>query len=333
MHETCLLSVVLRSDQQQIISIRHLAERPEIIQWRTLVLVAIDVVLILKALAYAVNVFWLMVYGPRVVARINSAMDQNRLKTLSALDLFVRRIENRGCEPIEEGRRPEEKPIAKLRLVRPARKPITKRSHPKTYAIVNIAAATPVLLMWTGFPVLFVFAKGAPVLAVVTTVALLCGVATASFLMAPIAHICMGSYDVHNAGLQPYARRYRKWAAREVEADRNSILLYFLAIFFVVSSTYALCYNILYTLQSEKFHASFMAFNMTNPDPNFLTWLYYSATTAATVGYGDIYPVNHWAQLVVIAQILSGPVLITWLLATVLTEQRRPPSTHKRGVR
>jgi hypothetical protein len=328
----CLIGSAAHAGHRQLIGIRHFTERPPLVQWRTLVLAMIIAALGLKAFGYLVNIVWLMVYGPRVVARIHTAMDEGRLSSDGARDIFVRRLENYGSSEVGEGRRAADKRIARLRFVRPARRPSTKAAWPRLYRFMNVAAATPVLLSATGLITATIIARGAPVWPTVTTVALLCGVATASFVIAPIAHICMGSYDVHSAGLQPYVRRYRKWAPEGVQGGRNPILLYFLAVFFVVTFTYALCYNILYILEDEQFSARFDAFHLSNPDPNLLTWLYYSATTAATVGYGDIYPVNHWSQLVVIAQIFSGPVLITWLLATVLTDQARSPRSPRKAL-
>jgi len=50
-----------------------------------------------------------------------------------------------------------------------------------------------------------------------------------------------------------------------------------------------------------------------------LTAMYLSVTTLATVGYGDIHPVADGARVAVMLQILTGPLLLSWLLATFLS--------------
>jgi len=45
-------------------------------------------------------------------------------------------------------------------------------------------------------------------------------------------------------------------------------------------------------------------------------FIYYSAITIATVGYGDIYPVHAFARVFVIAEVLSGALLVIFLVSS-----------------
>lgn len=47
-----------------------------------------------------------------------------------------------------------------------------------------------------------------------------------------------------------------------------------------------------------------------------LDFIYYSAITIATVGYGDIYPIHIFARVFVLAEVLSGALLVIFLVSS-----------------
>jgi len=54
-----------------------------------------------------------------------------------------------------------------------------------------------------------------------------------------------------------------------------------------------------------------------------IDWLYFSVTTMATIGDSEIRPTSTWAQVAVIAQLSTGPLLLSWLIA-VFASQGQP---------
>jgi hypothetical protein len=49
---------------------------------------------------------------------------------------------------------------------------------------------------------------------------------------------------------------------------------------------------------------------------SFTDFIYYSAITIATVGYGDIYPVHIIARFLVVIEVLSGALLVIFLISS-----------------
>lgn len=45
-------------------------------------------------------------------------------------------------------------------------------------------------------------------------------------------------------------------------------------------------------------------------DDSFFSSLYYSTVTFTTLGYGDIYPITHWGQTIVILEVVSGYIVL-----------------------
>jgi hypothetical protein len=68
------------------------------------------------------------------------------------------------------------------------------------------------------------------------------------------------------------------------------------------------------------------AFTITTSGRSALTWLYFSAVAVSTVGFGDIHARSSAAQAVVLVQTLSGPLLLSWLVASVSSHASMPGS-------
>jgi voltage-gated potassium channel Kch len=87
--------------------------------------------------------------------------------------------------------------------------------------------------------------------------------------------------------------------------------LYFLWLVYVSIVGYALAYQYLQWIDPGAFQTLISGSGLIN-------WLYFSAVTTATVGFGDIVPKTEWAQALTLSQILTGPLLLSWLIAVFL---------------
>jgi hypothetical protein len=99
------------------------------------------------------------------------------------------------------------------------------------------------------------------------------------------------------------------WAvSRDRGANRS---VYFLLLVFVSVVGYAVLYT--------SIHAGHpTAFDTGSDDTSIIGWIYFSATTVSTVGYGDIHPHTAIAAFSVTCQIASGPLLLAWLISVLV---------------
>lgn len=91
----------------------------------------------------------------------------------------------------------------------------------------------------------------------------------------------------------------------------SNVAVYFLALIYVAVLGFAGLYSAIYAAHPTAFHVS--------PAQSGFTWLYFSATTISTIGFGDVYPHAPGAQIAVLCQIAAGPLLLSWLVAILLT--------------
>jgi hypothetical protein len=144
------------------------------------------------------------------------------------------------------------------------------------------------------------------ILAVATATA-----ATVHLLTAVLRRLVLGADDSQAHDVRPAGFAFSKdWA---VSVDEGSNLpLYFLGLVFLSVVAFAALYAGLDATSAHSFTTGDLA-------PSALNWLYFSMTTVATVGYGDVHAHSVVAQLSVIWQIATGPLLLSWLLAVFLT--------------
>lgn len=69
-------------------------------------------------------------------------------------------------------------------------------------------------------------------------------------------------------------------------------------------------------------HVSFTHPSNMNAVLSPVTATYFSVMTAATVGFGDIYPISPWAQVAVLSQVVSTAAGVT-IFAAYLLQTRR----------
>jgi hypothetical protein len=138
----------------------------------------------------------------------------------------------------------------------------------------------------------------------------------AGISIAGAAFLVLGAFSLAIGGAQALQRRYTKFNRwMQSPAYQHYPLSH------VFSSAYCtiLAFAILYFLVSTHFDAF-------NKPLNFVSSLYFSIVTFATVGYGDIYPVSPYAQLLVSCEIMLSLAYIVFLFslaANYLIESRR----------
>jgi hypothetical protein len=298
----------------------------------SVVLGLLDLLLLLKAIAFVPPTWWLWRHGPNVAARLRfRQVELGQLATLAQRDEATREYENGGADAesytFEDiGPDGQQRVVSFRTLPRlhhfPPRSETFKSRHRIGYIVINALSSTPVLVITVSFAAV-ALAHAAHTAVVVAAVALLAIIASLTLLTAPISRAALGRYDVHWFGLQPYLRRYRVFMHGRYPgptAERDGLVFYFLALVLLSTFTYAACYGLLHALQQQS--PSFQAFHFATEQPrNWVTWLYFSSITVTTVGYGDITADNHWAQLAVAAQVMTGPFLLTWLFAIALSDR------------
>jgi hypothetical protein len=154
-----------------------------------------------------------------------------------------------------------------------------------------------------------------------TTIELIVAIAVATeavihVVTALLRRLILGHHDSRAADVQILSGGpFRHWeAAQDYFAN---LTVYFLVLVYLVVVSFAALYAAIAATQPTAFaHPGITTSTM--------TWLYFSVTTSATLGTGDIHPRSTWAQLAVTCQIVCGPVLLSWLIAAFATR----PSTH-----
>jgi Ion channel len=122
------------------------------------------------------------------------------------------------------------------------------------------------------------------------------GIATAlnavlHMVTAVVRRLILGHHDSHAPDVQ-VATLTREWAvARD---SLGNLSFYFLLLVYLVIVGFAGLYSAINAFDAHAFDHGHLALS-------FVTWLYLSITTLATVGFGDVHPVSVGAQVAVIA--------------------------------
>lgn len=146
-------------------------------------------------------------------------------------------------------------------------------------------------------------------------VALVLGVAIAlgsvlALVMAVLRRLVLGSRDWETSDVQ-LPEFFSEWAVSTEAGANNSV--YFLVLVYLSIVGFAALYFSMEAIDGSAF-AHFGSASV-------ITALYLSITTLATVGYGDIHAVSDLARVAVIVQISTGPLLLSWLLSTLLASR------------
>jgi hypothetical protein len=126
-------------------------------------------------------------------------------------------------------------------------------------------------------------------------------------LTAVLRRLVIGPEDWKTSDVRiPTVGPLRYWAA--TNDDTSNLTVYFLVIVLIAIVGFASLYLALGNTKPSGFgpHHAHMSG---------LTAIYFSATTLATVGFGDVVPKTNLAKIAVICEIGFGPVLLSWLLS------------------
>lgn len=89
----------------------------------------------------------------------------------------------------------------------------------------------------------------------------------------------------------------------------------FFSTFMILILGYAFIFFGLQKITAESFVSAAQQNGLANLG-SIADFIYYSAITIATVGYGDIYPVHAFARLFVLAEVLCGALLVIFLVSS-----------------
>jgi amino acid transporter len=117
---------------------------------------------------------------------------------------------------------------------------------------------------------------------------------------------------------------------REVTRETISLSV---SVYLLIGLTWGLLYILLFELQPHAFSNIHLASQSTNPQPSFPVLIYFSLTTLATVGYGDITPLTLQARYAAVAEAISGQfylaILVARLVAIQMNQSARTPTEIK----
>jgi Ion channel len=276
----------------------------------TAVLALTDTAIFIKTIAFGSENYWLLRYGPAISVHL-SHTDEER-----AVDMD--RIETRGLAR-----------CGKCKFVIPARRRIgghfsTTETMGSWRGIASRLAyycwSTPIFVLLSGILLIVLSRHAAPVDSIIGGT-LTTAVVVLTLLAALILRMSLGPNDIYYSDLRafigPFQSRLSVGAGAN-EGVKEGLIAYFLGLVLISVFGYAVAYNCLFTSShGQAFH---VAGGVTQGD-SFETWVYFSVVTAATVGYGDIYPATWVGQLAVVAQIATGPLLLSWLLGVILSDK------------
>jgi Ion channel len=141
------------------------------------------------------------------------------------------------------------------------------------------------------------------------------GIATAFNAMilvitAVVRRLILGAEDARSPDVQlPGSGPTHRWAVTHEHG--SNLPVYFLVLVYMIAVSFAALYAGLTAWDGNSFaHAHF--------GPSILVWIYFSLSTVATVGLGDIHPMTTAAVIAVTMEIAAGPLLLSWLLAVFM---------------
>ncbi len=130
---------------------------------------------------------------------------------------------------------------------------------------------------------------------------------------AVVRRLIFGAADAHSPDVQlPGSGPTHRWAVTHEQG--SNLPVYFLVLVYMVAVGFAALYEGLTAWNGHSFAHGHLG-------PSILVWIYFSLSTVATVGLGDIHPLTTAATVAVTAEIAAGPLLLSWLLAVFMGGQ------------
>jgi hypothetical protein len=184
-----------------------------------------------------------------------------------------------------------------------------ERKHTRWRRLAAFLFITPAVVT-IAVVALFALSRAALDVIVLGSAVTLVALVMLSVACAPISRLVLGSYDVFNPDLRlPRGLSFLAATAR----GENRMALYFLILVYESVLGFAAAY---YAISGE-YPAGF-----TGGGAGPWDWIYFSVVTAATVGYGDMQPAASWSRILVTMQITTGPLLLSWLIASFVNDDR-----------
>lgn len=122
--------------------------------------------------------------------------------------------------------------------------------------------------------------------------------------------------EAYSWGLLAYFQELKEEISRFSKTKLlEKFLIRFFSTFMILTIGYAFIYYGLYKLDPCSF-VSIAEQTGVAPFGSFADFVYYSGITIATVGYGDIYPVHNLARFLVIIEVMSGALLVIFLISS-----------------
>jgi mRNA-degrading endonuclease RelE of RelBE toxin-antitoxin system len=143
----------------------------------------------------------------------------------------------------------------------------------------------------------------------VTLGVLTAGCVLAILLIAVLRRMVLGDDEWRTSDLNP--RRFgipSEWALANDRRAKRSV--YLLALIYLQIIGFGALYAVIHRVDPS-------AFSLGGNEETPLTWVYLSVATVATVGFGDVHARSTAAEAAVVAQIGTGPLILTWLLANL----------------
>jgi hypothetical protein len=95
-------------------------------------------------------------------------------------------------------------------------------------------------------------------------------------------------------------------------AKASKTILFFLSLCYLTIIGFSAVYYALYTIDSGSFEGISTMYVV------YFQLLYFTTVTMATVGYGEIHPLTDIARMLVVLQIVFGPVLLALIIPTLM---------------
>lgn len=123
--------------------------------------------------------------------------------------------------------------------------------------------------------------------------------------------LILGRYEAYTSDVQ-IPKGLRLPGAADVGGN---LAVYFIMLAYLVVIGYA-------SLDAAVATADPHAFAVAGVARTGFEWLYFSAITTSTVGYGDIHAQSTAAQILTLVQVASGPLFLTWMIAVIVGDRQ-----------
>jgi hypothetical protein len=141
----------------------------------------------------------------------------------------------------------------------------------------------------------------------------LCALTIIMLVAALVTRLTLGPLDQFNPDLRVPTSDKGFLAPQSSALGRYLLVLIGLTVI-----SFSVIYSLIYEVSPGSFDMG------TPPQTDVTAWLYFSATIASTVGFGDFHAASPLGRVAVLAQLGAGTILVTWIAAVFLGEEAPP---------